>query len=279
MDILAELANRDKGQVPVSIGTSLALEGAAGILEEAPVTPAPLLSVNELWVNLRTLFRNLYGALTKELKGYVTPEHLVMTLQEELGMIRAAVAQIAGGKVTARFYYCGYDSVPRVFPKARLREPTTPLQLTFNGLEQTTLRELIGRSEEGEIRLFNIDIEGSNPKALMITHIPLDLLSFRHFRDLALLESHTGVVKTRHQWNTKLTNGNDLVRIPFNRMTLQLFGDGGTFFSPFPIKIRRAILEIAERRNWSVVTTKDKILYDVKMHRDPALEALIRSLF
>jgi hypothetical protein len=51
-------------------------------------------------------------------------------------------------------------------------------------------------------------------------------------------------------------------------MTLQVFGDGPVFFSPMPIKIRKALLEVAEDYKWTAVTTKDKMIYGIKQMRD-----------
>lgn len=278
MELEARIANREKGQFPVSIGTSLALEGAAGVLEDKEVSPAPLLRAQELWVNMRTLFRNLYGALDSELRLTVGPQHLVPAMLEELDHIREAVNTITGHRCKTTYYACSYASLPRKFPKALLRVPRTALQKTYHAIESETITQAIRLADE-DIRQYDVDIGGSNARVFMLTHCPVDLLSARSFNELFLLESHTGAIKDRRQWHTKLTGGKDLVRIPFDRMTLQMFGDGGQHFMAMPIKIRKVILELAERYKWTQVTTKSKIIYSVRQCRDPALEALVLGLY
>ena len=64
------LESREKGQLPISIASSLAIESALGIMEsdepgyKPPASP-PLLDYDAIWINLRTLFRNLHGSMNR----------------------------------------------------------------------------------------------------------------------------------------------------------------------------------------------------------------------
>ena len=277
--ILAALSGREQGQIPVSIGTSLALEGAFGILEDHP-NPAPAIhKVEVLYINLRTLLRNIAGSVDADTNAVLTAEDLSATLGNELQIIEAAVKQVTAGKVEVVPYICEYKSLKRLFPHAMMKETKSEKQ-TFAALRETNA--LLDFEEKmGWIysKKFDIEFEKDNRTALILTNYALDLLQRYKFTSLSLLESHTGAVKPPAMWYTKLNNGKELTSIPFDRMTIQMFGDGSNLFSPFPIKIRRHILGIAEKNKWTPMTTKALILDSIKKERDPTLEALILNLY
>lgn len=281
MDIQTRLAQRELGQIPVSIGTSLALEGAAGIIEEAPVNPAPIVthSPQELWINLRTLFRNFYNSIERDLKNAILPADVVPLLLEEIEVINAAVNKISEFKTKPVFYYCTLNSMSMEFPKAKLKQAKTPLQQQYVEIERRVCWEIVQALGSDSVRVFDIHLKGRWPGSYILTHAPVDLLSHRYFADLRLLESHTGKIKGRAQWNTKLTGGKGYERIPFNRFTLQLFGDDSTYFYAMSIKLKRFVLDLAQRRRWSPVVSKEKILQDLKFERDPVMEQFARDLF
>ncbi|MNZ57992.1 hypothetical protein D3C78_759890 [compost metagenome] len=107
----------------------------------------------------------------------------------------------------------------------------------------------------------------------------MDLLQRYKFSSLTLLESHTGAAKPPALWYTKLTNGKELEHIPFDRMTLQFFGDNGNLFTGYPIKFRRIMLDIAKKNRWTALTTKDYIIQSVKKAYEPELERLVLNLY
>ena len=281
MSTLELLATRERGQIPVSIGTSLALEGAAGILEEAPVNPAPIIThaPRQCWVHLKTLFRNLYGAFEKFEKSQLMPDDYLTALEEEVGIIDTAVSKMSQRMTSAVFYSSTYKSLEKKFPHAKIKRPKTPLQIEYDHLETVVVNELIKRMGAKSIPQFDVDIKGSYPKSFILTHAPVDLLSQYRFDDLKLLESHTGRIKSRSQWNTKLTGGDEKTALPFNRFTLQLFGDNSQHFYAMSALVRRVILDIAKTNRWTSMTTKEKILNDVKKSHDPLLLQMVRDWF
>ena len=283
--VLKGITEREVGGLPISIGTSFAIESACGILQDRdeqgnPIPtapkPAPILKVKELWINVRTLFRNLYGAIPKEVKELALPKHLIMALHEEIEIINATIAKITSGSVNVKYYVCSYEDIPRKFPKAQIKEAKTDKQIAYWHLEQNTMKVMLGNHPE--IIQFNLELKGEHPDAFILSHCAVDLLSRYHFRSLQLLESHTGKIKAHTQWNSKLSNGKELTNIPFNRLTLQVFGDGPVFFSPMPIKIRKALLDIAEHYKWTAVTTKEKMAYGIKQERDPVARQFFLDL-
>jgi hypothetical protein len=79
------------------------------------------------------------------------------------------------------------------------------------------------------------------------------------------LESHTGAIKNPAEWNTKLTGGaKELSNIPFNRFTLQLFGDNGHMFLSGPLRLREIVLGIAKRDHWTSVTTSERVSFGIR---------------
>lgn len=277
--LLALIDGREKGAVPVSIGTSLALEGAFGEYPDRPVTPAPILKVKEVWFNVRTVIRNLIEAIPTDQRDALTAEGLWPALVEEMTIIDAAVVRGSTGLARAVFYVCNYMHLQRKFPRAVLRHAHTPKQLFMAKMEDDLLRRIAKDGISVDLRVFRThEITGNFPESFIVTHYPVDLLSRYSFKNLELLESHTGTIKPYSEWHTKLTGGNELTNMPFCPLTLQLFGDKGNHFSAMPIKIRKQIQDIAEADRWSAVTTRDKIVLSMRRIAHPADKAVLMAM-
>lgn len=279
--VAIQLDTRAKGQFPVSIATSLAVEGAFGMmLENQPTKNPSVYDYQEIWFNLRTMFRNFYGSLQKEHIDRLMPEHIGEALREEMTILRGVLEQQSTNRIKAVFYVCNYDSLTRLHKFAIFKEVKTDKQKFYAGLENATMNYLIEHhGEEFGIRNLDTQIVGNGKDAIMLTHYPFDLLSNVSFGKLALLESHTGVIKTPALWYTKLNNGKELSRIPFNMMTIQLFGDSGGLLAPYSHAEREAIMKIAEKHKWNPTTTKERIIFTVGLEKMPLLEALVKKLF
>lgn len=271
--------NREKGQVPVSIGTSLALEAGSGTYPDRPESPPPFTRAKQLWVNLRTLVRNLYACLPTELKDNVLPDELWECVLEEMAIIPAAVTNGSMGNTSVVYYASDYNNLKRRFPEASIREPRTTKQLLQHSVEETTLKMALSNNRDFNVQLFDFEIEGQYPASFILTHLPVDLLARYRFERLELLESHTGALKGPAAWNTKLTNGRELTNVPFNHFTLQLFGDNGNMFAPQSITLRREVLRLAKQFNWTNVTTLEKVRETIKkISNDQQREAVLKLL-
>ncbi len=284
-DIMGE---REKGQLSLSTATSLALEGAYGILEESthqqdPINP-PIKAYRQLWVNVRTLYRNLHGSMPRIVADTLSVDAFVETVYDEMLILKGVIADRSNGRMKVVFYANTYKTLPRKYPKAHGREKQTPNQVIYAAFENGTIEGLLKMMAESahqiDFKTFDMAIvaEGSPEKVLLMTHYPVDLLHFSGASELGLLESHTGVIKQRAQWYTKMKDGKSLIRIPFNRITLQMFGDSSGMFYPYPIGYRKAFLEVAEKNKWTQGTTADRILLCVKLARNPHLELAVRGL-
>lgn len=275
-EIQDALAAREVGQFPVSIATSLALEGALGIYPERPVVnPPPISQYQELWINIRTLMRNLLGSLPADVVEKFEPGHFGLAIPQEVAAIEDEVLRRSQGLIRVVVYVSDHTDLSRVLNGAVIRTANTPKQKFQEALEREGLRRL---DEQLEIRKFKTIIDGRQRKALILSHHPVDLLSRTNFRQLDLLESHTGIIKDASQWSTKLTNGKELPPLPFNKFTLSLFGDNGQLLSGQPIKLRKAVLEVAESDRWTAITTVDKIRAGLKKIQDPSVRASAQVL-
>ena len=114
---------------------------------------------------------------------------------------------------------------------------------------------------------------------MLLSNYPIDLINFKSALQLALVESHTGVIKKRQHWHTKLLNGRDLPHIPFDRMTIQMFGDTGNLFAPYPKAHREKLLALATQYQWTSLTTKARILQCAELARDHSFEAVVRAMY
>ena len=95
-----------------------------------------------------------------------------------------------------------------------------------------------------------------------------------------LLESHTGKIKTRVEWNSKYYPypSGDMSILPFNRTLLLVFGDK-IQFSPNEMKLRQYVMGAAVKGKWTPLTTREKMLNDFKMFiPEPYVVAVLTSL-
>jgi hypothetical protein len=262
---------REKGQYPISIGTSLAIEGAMGIHPEFTLPTPPLLKYKEVWFNCFTLFRNMMSSMRGEDQRAALITDLHPALVEDILGCYGLIDQLSKGRTAAKFYLPDYTDFAKTYPAAKLKTAHTPFQEVYQALEEATLLRLL-RDPPVEITRFKGHVQGMHPSALMVTHFPYDLLARYRFERLDLLESHTGHIKPASQWNTKLNvKPEEASHLPFTMFTLQICGDGQQFVMPSR-KLRNQLLDVAHEGNWSSVTTQEKIKFTVeKFVKDPDL--------
>lgn len=259
------LANRAMSSFPVSIGTSLAMESLFQPMQQAydpeRVLP-PKLDIGDykvFWVNLLTLFRNLMGSLDADGQRKVMAADLSDTLEFEVDLISRLVEEESMGRCATVFYVSDYADLKKAHKHAIVREHKTDKQRQYHAIMEITLRDFFKKQVKSEkFQHFTRLIDPKEKKkTLILTHYAYDLLAAPKFETLDLLESHTGVKKGPASWHTKL-NGKDLARMPFNSLTLQVFGDSQTF-SPQPIKARQNLIDLAEEYQWQPLITRDRI--------------------
>lgn len=274
---------RTVGQFPLSIATSLALEGLFGILEDSPnPNNPPYKHFGYLLINFRTLFRNLLGALDTVTRNGITIKDCVSLMIEEMRIIQSVVKQHSKGSMSVAFYACSYKDLTGFYPYSLFKEVKSVKQKEYAHLENETFNHVyktLGGIANGMLTSYDTTILSIAKNTLMMTHYPIDLLNVKGALSLGLLESHTGVVKSKAEWGTKLQNHKDHPRIPFDRMTVQVFGDSGGLFKPYPLEHRQRLIELSEKYEWNGTTTKDRILQCVEQSHNPMLLAEIRKLY
>ncbi len=274
------IADRAVGeQFPLSIATELAIESACGTHPDLKVRSAPILEFDEFWVNLRTIFRNFMGALDPDVARGVMPVHIAGALMEEMDIIELAIGNYSNGRCKVVFYLSNYKDMERHYRHARVRGDSTDKQKSYRATMNSTMENLLEMIPE-RIRGSDLHIGDKtthNTVALILTNYAFDLLSNRSFKDLVLLESHTGHIKERAQWYTKYQNGKELSMMPFREDLLQVFGDSETF-SPMDIKLRKSLIEIAVLKRWSATTTTDKIRASLKEMPNQFAAELVRQV-
>lgn len=267
-------SERILGQYPLSIATSLAIEGIMGVHPDNPVGKHALQDFDTVWVNLKTLYRNFYNAHDKEFVDKISAEEQALYLSQEMDSLKTVVSSESDKRTKVRFYLPDYDKVSRRYRHALMRVDHTPKQLAFANAMVAVIKLILEHRKDEIMLTSDVIVDQIGGRVLMITHYPLDLTT-RAFNVVALLESHTGIVKTREMWYTKYYNGKELVGIPFTAALLSIFGDND-MFRPMPIQYRRTLIELSEKYHWNFLTTKDKILYGLSTLKDKMLSEQLR---
>ncbi len=244
----------------ISVGTALPIER---LLKEEKK-----MNIDFLYVNIRTIFRNLHSAIPVEDIDKYKPAELAEALHEELETIKNAVETKVLGNIGVILYVCSNKSLSKLMPHAKLKTATTDKQKNYEALERSTLENVINMPIGKKIKIYDCLVKGNNCNGLMITHFPLELLSYTTFRSLKLLESTTAAIKDRSEWNSKLTNPDSYGNLPFNLLTIQLIGDHSTQIMSGGVKMIKPLLEIAEKKKWSTSTTNAKVKFDIENHWD-----------
>ena len=262
---------------PFSTGTSLAFEslfvGSGASIDPNRQIPQAvnITDYNELWINVSTLFRNLFTAIPRDRVESAAPGDCVDALVTEMTQITELVNEESLQKTKVVYYICSYRGLERELKGILRRVPTTQKQKFYHQLHEESLKKLRERnqtSHELEIKEFDVFLKPQERvKALIITHYAVDLLSEQRFRKLDLLESHTGVLKHRNTWYTKYFSGKNLMMIPFNASLIKIFGDNELII-PYHFKVRHVVETIADQNHWNYATSDAKIYADLSKIKD-----------
>lgn len=266
-----ELQQRQCGESlsTLSIATAMAIESYMATKDRW---------VDLLLINVRTVYRNLVGAVESTRQKNLIPADLAKVLVDELAFIAREVATATQNKTKVEFYYPSYSDLTRVLPHASLRQINTPLQIQQLGLEQSTFLELKKQKMEPWEKVSTIH-PGRKVPTVIITHQPVDLLAWVKFPKLTLLESHTGVFKNRVDWHTKLGSGGSFDRIPFGKFALTVFGDKNNLLTAMPFKAKQLVFDMAEADRWTSMSTDERIKASLQKSRDHfARDTLMRVL-
>lgn len=268
-----EIRDYETGIMDLSIGTDLAFETLTSN-EDASVKPVQF---DELWINIRTLIRNTSSAMRKELR---TEQNILDNVLSDIEIL-SNTDDAWGSSRKIVLYNTTAKYVKTMVPYGDVKIPNTVKQKAARDLEYGVLN----RIKELKVPMVESDTKFGNPaaKALLITHLPTDLLSRYGFADVSLLESHTGVIKTFPEWTTKIlttANRKYASNLPFNKLTLTVMGDGNRELQAKPRVLVAAYLALAVDNNWKATTSQEKIRTNIRNLRDRALsQELLKILF
>lgn len=244
---------------PVSIGTGLALETlfqpTQEVVDESrQVIKMEDLSQYTLYVfNLSTMLRNLISTLPSKELFRIPRKDILEALTEEMEFI---TGHFDAQSIEAKFYVHNYRFVKDVYKEPKyLRKPSTDQQHLIESITEYCLEKL---KKEEVVATFSKDIHyEKQDSVLLFTHVPFDLLSHGRFMKLDLLESHTGLIKTRKDWWSKYypIPKEDMSFMPFHEYTLSIFGDK-VMFKPAPLKERKALLEAMRKKGVNPLTSE-----------------------
>lgn len=284
------LAERTIGGFPLSIGTSLSFESLfeprLPVYDPERVIPnrIDIGNYDQLWINLETLYRNIVTSVPRVTYDQIKPLEIKEAMEYEIHVIESLLETEGRNQVPLVMYGIDYPDLKGYEANKiiELRQPTTDAKKEYVKKQQDTF-ELFLKEKANKIYRFKNTLEPFNPKkskVLIMTHHAYDLLSYSKFRQLDLLESHTGKLKPRNQWYSKyypIPEANMSI-FPFLKVLLFVLGDH-IDIKPYPIKIRHRFMEIAKKRLWTPNTTRDKVLMDIELDiMDPLLLSVLKSV-
>jgi len=247
------LESRAQSGFPVSIGTSLALETVFNPIQNVydPTRIIPdRININDYTIfifNISTILRNIITSMHYNDLITIDKKDILGILLEEIDFLTSF---FLSNNLNIKFYINNYLYVKKIYDKDnKLRKSTTDKQLFIDNLISYCLNDI---RKNDDVEQFTNDIKyNKEDKVLLFTHIPWDLLSYKNFIKLDLLESHTGLIKTRKDWNTKyykLPGDKDMTFLPFMEYLLVTFGDH-VMFHPDPINKRLGLYESMKKKN------------------------------
>lgn len=274
---------------PVAIGTSLSLEsvfeGRLSPYDASREIPnkVNIAHYSESWFNLTTLFRNLIGALPNDAIFNTTPDGLARDLYEEIEVIESLHLN-EGNNVCKPFFYVGtYNRVVSKYSNKKVifRQSNTDKQKLYESKLKETIK-LFSKYYPEKLVTIDSSIKPKTPaaNAIIMSHIPYDLVSHSNFKRFDLLESHTGKLKTKYEFSGKYQplGSETMDQLPFLEKLLMVFGDK-IMIVPADIRIRRLLLEIAKNREWTPYTTEAKVNYFIDADiKEPYLKQWLLSL-
>ncbi len=257
------LEDRTIGDTGLSIGTHLALESvfhdSISPYDKNRTIPNKI-DINRYKYhifNMYTIIRNIMSACTHKYKDEIIQhKDFINTIIDEINIItylymdykckpifispdysKLHYSLNKGKESVATLVYIEHKQIYHILKKApkNLKEKMLETNFKFPTLE-------------GEI--------------LLTTSVPVDLLNKGN---ITLLESHTGKIKTKSEFNSKFhkLGKADLSNMPFIEELVYILGDT-SFVLPLKVSVRRPLYELSIEKNWTYRTSRDKVLSDIK---------------
>lgn len=233
-----------------------------------------------LAINLDTLIRNAMGSTDTQTDA--TIKLVTEQVIKDVFLITEHMMEVH--EMRTFIYWVDYRfDLPKKkgFASAEFKLAKTARQLQVQSFHETvrsnvlSIKDFAALVNQVEAPLRPDGKEYARP--IFLTHVMADLLDHHYFEELKLLESRTGAIKSTRELFRKINSPDDKREfIPFNTITLQVYGDNSGLFQPVDIRVRRAFTELATSRPFNPNTTVDRINFCLKEQHDPALKELMK---
>lgn len=265
------LTDRTTTSFGVSIGTGLLLESLFTPTTERydpdRVIPPKVdpFKYHHYCINVYTLMRNLLNSIKVtvtlgEVDTKVLAELVVEEILTEIRILQSLASSVELPEDWLVIYIPNYVKLVQQFnvnkdiKLKQIQNMLATFQLYSPYLDRISLSNVIKLSSNKLPTIYN--------NSLITTHFTLDLLNSNY---LTLIESHTGILKDNHTWYTKYhpVGKEDLSRLPMSDIVLYILGDH-TLVRGLGITVKKELLRVAEDKNWTYRTTRDKIVSNLK---------------
>lgn len=241
---------RALGALGMSVGTSAAFEGSGA---------NSIRSADTVMFNLRTLVRNARMAYEKDDPELNDVDQLTKDVEGDIVALGKWLETARAGKpISMVVYYPSYLLMKIKFKHALLWEPTTDKQKAQAKILDAVAAKVVKKYEKLIVKT-TMGVPDFKGTGIVLTHHVVDLTDVSGVARLHLLESYTGLLKPFTQWYTKLTGGEELYMMPFNRLTIQIFGDKSTNFRSHPQAIKEVVRKLAKDSHWTSATTVSRV--------------------
>ena len=258
------------GGLGMAVGTSLIFES----WRESPEKIKKYIdTVDQFRVNLHTLVRNISEALEDEVRSV---DSIVSYFTIELPLFETAVMEFFPN-ATIVYYVTDMKYYKRVIPRTTLRVSKSDRIRKLSHIEHTATGdcyELLELAESSVIERVTAKQGHIANTAMVLTHLPADLLCHMYYKDMFLVESHTGTVREKDTFTHKILprhRRDDAHVIPFNHLSFYVYGDGGKMLQQASGAITTRYTNLAKASKWHRGTSTDKVVSDINKARDEKL--------
>jgi hypothetical protein len=199
----------------------------------------------------------------------LTSKHLAGVLMEEMEIISQLYGDVLLDPV---FYLPVYKDIMLAMNIGKPNKKPAKSRSILDGMYKIRDKISVGLTSDPNIIKIKYKLKKENIKALITTHIAVDLCNYVYFNKLVLLESNTGKFKEQSEWWSKFKKDSveDISVVPFSETTMYLFGDGWVVM-PISTNERNIItgmlLENGVNPNTSHVRTVDVLKQNKDIYR------------
>jgi hypothetical protein len=271
MRLIDHLHERTKSHFNLSIGTGVALAALLDARDtiyidregKEPDIERYKGNIQNMVFNIRTLVRNIVQALPTQAKDIA----LLSSGVEVYDILRVEIELILslfeGTDTKVYFFLPDYEQFYR---KAYVISRGVKLTKTelLEGLIDTIDKQL-NKATDLDFSLIGKTHKISLPgNTLLLSHYSQDLLNYKYTPKLMLLESHTGRILQRRDFNKRYKHPKDIdvSRLPYLEILLIILG--GSHNAPFKRGIIKEVMRIADENNWTPMNTAVRIEVDLK---------------